>query len=374
MPSSLYIHIPFCKRRCIYCDFYSTIYDESLAVPYIDSLITQLNKLNGKFSTIYIGGGTPTALNTALLDKLLRILSGRFENNAEFTIEVNPESFDKDKAKLFLNHGVNRLSIGFQSINDKKLKALGRLHDSKKADEAVSLAGKSGFKNISIDLIFGVWSEDLKSWKAELKEAVKLPVQHISCYSLTYEKGTPLWDALRNGSVKPHNEDLSASMYECAIDALSLYGFKQYEVSNFAKKGYEAKHNLNYWDNNPYVGLGASAASYADGVRSKNISDIREYIRRVEAGKSVVESSERLSPAESARETAAVKIRTKAGIGFEWFKKKTGFDFMELERKAVKKLIEDDLIHYDKKGDSITGISLKRKGFLFCDTVSSALL
>ena len=163
-------------------------------------------------------------------------------------------------------------------------------------------------------------------------------------------------------------------MYEAAIDKLSLGGFKQYEVSNFAKPGFECKHNLNYWDNDPYIGLGASAVSYMDGVRSKFVSDVKEYVQRFRNGKSMVESSEKLSPVRRAKETAAIKIRTRTGIDFGWFKDKTGYDLRELEKRALPRLLEDGLIKYKKDGEVPTGIILKRKGFLFSDTVSSAFL
>lgn len=288
-------------------------------------------------------------------------------------MEVNPESLDEDKIKLFLDSGVNRLSIGVQSLDERKLKKLGRIHSAARAKEAVLLAAKRGFKNISIDLIFGVWGEDTEGWKKELDAAALLPVTHASCYELTYEKGTPLYSAVINKSVEPVSDDIASVMYETAIDVLSLRGFKQYEVSNFAKPGFESKHNIHYWENSHYYGLGPSAVSYIDGVRAKNVSDLKEYISRFNTGKPLIESKEKLSAVKSAKETAAVKIRTKDGIDFGWFKAKTGFDFMELEKSAIPKLLSDKLIKYKREGDLITGVCLKRKGFLFCDTVSSAL-
>ena len=374
MSPSLYIHIPFCRRKCVYCDFYSAIYDERSASSYVDVLSKQLDGLAGPYPTVYIGGGTPSALDKTLIAKLFKGFNRFSRESSEFTIEANPDSLDEDKVKLFLDSGVNRLSIGVQSARDEKLKKLGRLHDWRKALGAVELAAKKGFKNISIDMIFGVWGETVDGWKKELEEAVMLPVTHISCYSLTYEKGTPLYSAVQKGSVKPVGDDEAAAMYEIAIDALALRGFKQYEVSNFSKPGFECRHNLNYWDNGPYVGLGASAVSYIDGVRSKFVPDAAEYVRRFEAGKPLIESSENLSPEKRAKETAAVKIRTKNGIDFSWFREKTGFDFLKLEKKAIDELLEKGLIKYKKTENIPCGIALKRKGFLFCDTVSSALL
>jgi oxygen-independent coproporphyrinogen-3 oxidase len=238
----------------------------------------------------------------------------------------------------------------------------------------VRLAAKKGFPDISVDLIFGVWGQEPGSWEDELEEAVKLPVGHISAYALTHEKDVPLFEALKNKSVTPLEEDVVAAMYEVAIDKLALRGFKQYEISNFTKDLRRCRHNLNYWDNSPYLGLGASAVSYIDGVRTRNISDAAGYAAGVYAGRTIAESSEKLSPVRRAKETAAIKIRTKDGIDFGWFKEKTGFDFMKLERDSVAGLVEKGLIRYKKDGSTPVGIALKRKGFLFCDTVSSALL
>ncbi|MFA6143059.1 MAG: radical SAM family heme chaperone HemW, partial [Candidatus Omnitrophota bacterium] len=275
MAPSLYIHIPFCRRKCVYCDFYSVIPESAIVDPYIDILSEQIkNILAGGFRTIYIGGGTPTALNITQLRKLLNGLEKYSKNIIEFTIEANPESFDVEKAKLFLDSGINRISIGFQSVREEKLKKLGRIHTAHKAEEAVVTAGAAGFKNISIDLIFGLWNERPEDWKKELEHIVRLDVTHVSCYALTYEKRTPLFNAVKNKSIVPLDDDVAALMYETAIDSLALRGFKQYEISSFAKAGFECAHNMNYWENNPYIGLGAAAVSYLDGRRSKNISDV----------------------------------------------------------------------------------------------------
>lgn len=377
MGSSLYIHIPFCRRKCLYCNFYSDIYEDGLAVSFLDALSAEARGFKARdLHTIYIGGGTPTVLDKGLFRKLVKDLGALpMAEGCEFTVEANPESLDEDKVSAMLDAGVNRLSIGVQSLDDRKLKRIGRLHDAARAGQSVHLAAKKGVKNIGIDLIFGVWGEDPDAWARELEEAVRLPITHVSCYELTYEKGTPLFLSAANKSVARLEDDCLAAMYENAIDILGARGFKQYEVSNFAKVGYRSRHNLNYWENDPYIGLGPSAFSYIDGTRRKNAADIKEYIGRSGSGRSLTEFSEKLSPIRRAKETAAVKIRTKEGIDFERFKAKTGFDFTVIEKRVLPGLIEEGLIKY-KKGDdgSIRGICLKRKGFLFCDTVSSMLL
>ena len=374
MPLSLYTHIPFCAKKCLYCDFYSLASQEKLAADYIQVLVKQIGQIDAPVSSIYIGGGTPSVLGVDLLGQLLKSLKRIIIPSAEFTIEVNPESFSKKLAKLFLANGVNRLSIGLQSFNDQKLIKLGRIHNAKKAREAVYLAQRSGFKNISIDLIFGVWDEKLVDWKKELQEAVSLLVKHISVYFLTYEKGTALSKMLKKGLIKPLEDEAVAGMYEYALDFLEGRGFKRYEVSNFARGGYICRHNFSYWKNEPYIGLGPSAVSYHDGVRKKNISDVKEYIARIKKGNSVIKFREKLSDVEKAKETAALKIRTKEGISLEWFKEKTGFDFLRLEKASIASLQEKELIDYEKKDGKIKRVSLTKKGFLFCDIVSSEFL
>lgn len=375
MVRSLYIHIPFCERKCLYCDFYSVIYCDRIAGDYVDTILGQIAPLQGPFESIYVGGGTPTVLDNSILERLLKGLRKNLSDKTEFTVEANPDSLVDAKLGLLRDSGVNRLSIGLQSLDDRKLKRLGRLHDAAKGLAAVSLAAKRAFANISVDLIFGVWGEDMAGWAREIEEATRLPVEHVSCYSLTYEKSTPLYEAVKNKSVVGLDDTVVAGMYEAAIETLALRGFKQYEISNFARDGFRCRHNLNYWDNNSYIGLGAAAVSYLDAVRAKNVSDVGEFIRRASSGSSLTESSEKLTPVRRARETAAVKIRTKDGIDFAPFKDKTGFDFMELEAGAVAKLVDQGLVKYKRDGGAEpSGICLKRKGFLFCDMVSSALL
>ena len=377
MKSALYIHIPFCREKCLYCDFYSSQYSESLANSYISVILKQLQGLSQNFSSIYIGGGTPSILNLDLLDKLLSGLKKFIKPDIEFTIEVNPESADEEKLRLFIERGVNRVSIGVQSFDDKKLNSLGRIHGASEANRAIELSKKSGFKNISIDMIFGVAGENLKAWHAELEKAAGFDIQHISCYSLSYEKSTPLFRMREKKAIVPLDDEIMAEMYKYTMSYLPGAGFEHYEVSNFAKLGFECEHNLNYWDNNPYIGLGPSAVSYVDGSRSENVRDAEEYVDRYEKGVSLVVYSEKLSGIRRAKETAGVKIRVKQGIDYDWFKNKTGFDFEDImEKGSLDELFRDNLLEYkiDKTTQEWIGIKLTEKGFLFSDTVSSAFL
>ncbi|TAN61002.1 radical SAM family heme chaperone HemW [bacterium] len=372
--NSLYIHIPFCRKKCIYCDFYSVAYEQNLAADYTNVLREQIKQLDGSFSTIYIGGGTPTVLGREALSNLLGGLKRFIGPEVEFTVEANPESLSKDILELFLDSGVNRLSLGIQSFDNDKLKKLGRIHNGASGQEAVYLAQDAGFKNISIDLIFGVWNETPEDWKQELRKAAALPIQHISGYSLTYEKDTPLFELAQEKKITPLEDEIAAQMYEETIDFLQKEGFNQYEVSNFAKEGYACRHNQNYWENNSYIGLGASAVSYVDGIRKENVSDAGEYIARYKKEESLEVFQEELSPIEKAKETAAVKIRTNEGIDFNWFKQKTGFDFGELQEGALSRLTDKGLISYNMRCAKAPRVHLTPKGFLFADTVSGELL
>ncbi len=374
MNKSLYIHIPFCRKKCPYCDFYSIIYDEALAATFIKVLSLQIEKLPDDFNTIYIGGGTPTVLSRPLFLQLFKSLDAKIKKASEVTIESNPESLNKEKIKLFLDNGINRLSIGLQSSEDEKLKKLGRIHTVNKGIETVFLAKKFGFTNISVDMIFGVWGQTLGKWEDEIKEIAKLPINHISAYALTYEKGTPLFKNVKNRYILPLNESVVAKMYKFVMGYLPRQGFMQYEVSNFAKKGFACKHNLIYWDNGYYIGFGPSAVSFASRVRTKNVSGVIKYIEKVTKEQDFFEFKEKLSRKKLALETSALKIRTKGGIDFSWFKSQTGYDFLELQKEALGNLVDSNLLKYKKKKGKESGVYLSRRGFLFADTVSSNLL
>jgi oxygen-independent coproporphyrinogen-3 oxidase len=296
-----------------------------------------------------------------MLDRLLKTVGRLLKDPYEFTVEVNPESLDADKLALFLDRGVNRISIGAQSFNDVKLKKLGRQHDAAAAADAVEMARRRGFGNISVDLIFGVAGETPQTWRRDLESAAAMPVEHISCYDLEFK-------ALEAG------EDASALMYACAIDLLPRMGFRQYEISNFAKPGFECAHNINYWDNGQYIGLGPAAVSYIDGKRSENIRDAALYSEKVLSGIRAVSSEESLAREASAKETAAFKIRMMSGIGFGWFSEKTGFDLRTLEQDALDALAANGLIEYFGAKDRPDGVRLTRSGILVCDIVSRAFL
>ncbi len=368
-PSCLYIHIPFCSGKCRYCDFYSILYSPKLSVSYIDALKKQIEGLRVRFSTVYIGGGTPTVLDIKTLESLLKSIQSLLSKGYELTIEANPDTLDREKASLLLERGVNRISIGIQSFNDKILKTLGRRHSVRSCLKAIDNIHQAGFENISIDLMFGTPGQKINDIKNNIKVLENIPVNHISWYSLGYEEGTKIYCDLKKNLIKPLEDSIVSEMYLCIIESLRRMGFKQYEISNFARDGFKCRHNETYWMNEEYIGLGASAVSYINGVRSRNISEVSGYIDCVNSGEQVTVFSENLSPIEKAKETAALKIRTMDGIEKIWFKQKTGFDFEELEFDSMNGLIQDGLISLKDNR-----IFLTPKGILFCDTVSSAFL
>lgn len=372
MEVPLYLHIPFCKKKCAYCDFYSIEYREKLALEYIKTLVTQLRALKEKgffFPTIYLGGGTPSLLEEGLLEMLLKELrEERLEQ--EITLEANPESLNKDKLKFLFKRGVNRLSLGIQSLNEVCLKFLGRLHNKEQALASLFLAKDAGFKNINVDLIYGIPGSNFELFKEELNQIVELPITHLSLYSLSYEEATPLYERLRRGEFKPVSEEEQARMYTWAIRFLEKKGFRHYEVSNFSRKGYFCRHNLSYWENTSYLGLGPSAVSYINGERRKYLPDVFKYIgARDIFREELFLERERLSPLKRAEETWVLNLRRRKGINFKKFKERTGFPLWKLKGSTIEKLREEKLLGYKKRGRKIYGLRLTRKGFLFADYV-----
>ncbi len=267
-PAGLYVHIPFCQTKCRYCGFYSEPIKNHAPQRLISAIITELTEKRGQepfFQTIYIGGGSPSCLPAKQLLRLIGEITSRCPKPEEFTIEVNPGQVNKDILSQLHAAGVTRISIGAQSFASEELTFLGRKHSVADIGRAVRSAKGAGFDNIGLDLIFAIPHSTLKSWKHSLRSAIDLGVQHISAYALTYEEQTPLQKAVETGEVTPVDEEIDRQMYDMTIDELEKAGFKQYEISNFAKPGFECRHNLNYWANNPYLGIGPAAGSYWNG-------------------------------------------------------------------------------------------------------------
>ena len=323
--AGLYIHIPFCESRCIYCGFYSTTLAQ-LKVQYVAAVFKEANNALrfksafGNFSTVYLGGGTPSQLSPALLHRLFEHLEIGDEANSkelEITMECNPDDLTDDYAAALRDLPVNRISMGAQTFSDDRIRFLHRRHTSRQVSEAVERLRHIGIDNISIDLMFGFPGETLCDWEADIQQALTLQVEHISAYSLMFEEGTPLYALREQGKVKEVDEELSLKMYETLIDRLTAAGYEHYEISNFARPGFHSRHNSSYWDGTPYIGLGAAAHSYDIDSRWWNISNVREYIRRVQHDESPIEETEVLNDETRYNDAVMTALRTREGLPLE---------------------------------------------------------
>ena len=310
----IYVHIPFCKRRCLYCDFFSTTLLERQE-EYIQTLLNEIaqrkNEANEPIRTIYLGGGTPSTLKAEDIARILQAI-GTAEAE-EITMELNPGDATPNYLRAIRTAGINRLSIGIQSFKDNLLSLIGRRHSSQQAIDAVRMAQKAGFDNLSIDLIYALPTQTMEQWIEDIETALTLNVQHISTYGLMYEEGTEMTRRLEAGEIETVDEDTENEMYDTLCERLQQAGFVHYEVSNFALPGYEAKHNSSYWNHTPYIGVGAGAHSYLPPMRSWNPSDLDAYIRGVQ-NRTLVRESETLSEKDLYNERIMLGLRTSHGI------------------------------------------------------------
>jgi len=365
----LYVHVPFCRTKCRYCGFYSRPIDQYDAGTVVSAMITEMERLEpgDGIKTIYIGGGSPSALDREHLLRLIGRAKQRCPAAEEFTVEVNPGQVDMELLRELRKAGVNRLSIGAQSLIQRELDFLGRGHTVDCTRRVVRQGRSAGFGNISLDLIFAVPGTDLDSWKQNLLSAIELQPDHISAYGLSYEDGTPLSKDLAAGLIEAVDEDADRAMFELTIDELARAGIEQYEISNFARGGFECRHNLNYWANGSYAGIGPDATSYLNGTRSSNFADIDKYVRAVKSGTSTVESSETLSGLERACETAVLNLRRRRGIDLAEFKSRTGYDALQLFAEPIRRYRKLGLIEKDSGGISLTRQALGIADSILCD-------
>lgn len=289
MPDFLYIHVPFCIRKCIYCDFFSVTYDESLARTYINALCKELylkKDFVDRLKTVYIGGGTPSLLPDECFVELFECLNDNFNlcSDAEITVEANPGTINESGINTLLSLGVNRLSIGIQSFNDDELRILGRIHTSEDAIRSIEIIRKEGLRNFSIDLMYGIPGQTTNSWNRSISKAVELSPAHISAYELTPEGKTPLCELIESNKIRMPDEEMILEMYNHTIDYLSRFGYEHYEISNFALPDFRCIHNLNYWDRGEYVGAGAGAHSFSNETRLRNTEHLQTYIENLNCG------------------------------------------------------------------------------------------
>lgn len=370
--AGLYIHIPFCKKRCIYCDFYSSI-DMSQKERYIRALsrewqgrCTELGNVN--IDTVYFGGGTPSQLCISELDSLFDSLIGiDWGQCKEVTIEVNPDDLTKDYVGGLVSLPVNRISMGIQSFKDSDLLFLNRRHTSLQAVNAVKLCQDAGFENLSVDLIYGLPGQTLESWEQNVKKAIALKIPHISAYNLIYEEGTGLSTLLRKGKVRECDEELALQMFGLLIDMLEQEGFEHYEISNFALPGRYSRHNTAYWQNVPYLGIGASAHSYNGYTRSWNVPDLRQYCDKIESG-NMAYTLEQLSFDDLYNDFVLTSLRTMWGLDLDKVKFLYGNDrYMYCLQQALIHIQSGNLIMSGKH------LRLTRKGLFISDTIMSDL-
>lgn len=374
-PTALYIHIPFCDHKCIYCDFYSIITSDN-----IEHFLSALKKEADYYSSIYstnrvitslfFGGGTPSLMSTEYIFEIINHLKSKFHfsGEAEITLETNPGTVNKEKLIGFRNSGINRISIGIQSFDENDLKFLTRIHDKQTAIKTVYNAAEAGFENINIDLIFNLPEQSKEKWKLNLQQAIELPIKHISAYSLILERGTILNKLVLDGKVQIQDEDYDAELYELTIDFLSENGFMQYEVSNFAKPGYECIHNKAYWHHQDYISLGPSAHSFVENKRWWNYSSLKRYINEIQLNQNAVMNYETLNQQQLQDEYIMLALRSD-GIKIEDFINRFGNDWLDEHAKDFEILKNQELIEVKHNT-----IKLTSKGYAICDEILSKIL
>ena len=371
VPTAAYVHVPFCRHRCGYCNF-SVIADrDDLIQRYLTAIDGELSSLDRPtVSTAFIGGGTPTHLSSDDLSRLLRIVRDRFrfDGEIEFSVEANPEDITQEKLACLVEHGVNRISLGVQSFRGEKLLLLQRGHSGDAAAEAIRLAA-SMIPNVSLDLIFAAPSETVEDWQSDLDVAVSLPIVHLSTYALTFEKGTEFWSRRTRGDLSAADESTEVAMYQAARSSAAAAGWEHYEVSNFAKPGHRCRHNLAYWDGRGWFAAGPGAARFVDGVRSVNHRSTTTYLKRIDGGQSVIGESEAISVEQYARERAAFGVRLIDGVDLRAIENETGFDLKTRCGEELHRCLSDDLIQV--RGGHVR---LTERGVLFADTVAACFL
>lgn len=372
-PTAAYVHVPFCRHRCGYCNFSVVADRDDLIERFLSAIDRELSPLNRPtIQTLFIGGGTPTHLDESQLARLLGIVKSRFElaEEIEFSVEANPEDISTAKLSCLVDHGVNRISLGVQSFRASKLSLLQRGHSGDAAADAIGLAA-SMIPSVSLDLIFAAPGETPDDWETDLTTALALPIQHLSTYALTFEKGTEFWSRRTSGDLKPADESDEVAMYQAARSMTSAAGLDHYEVSNFARPGHRCRHNLAYWDGRGWYAAGPGAARFVGGVRSVNHRSTTAYLKRIESNQppAAESESESISVEQYARERAAFGVRLIDGIDVGRIESETGIDLQARCADDLSRCIADGLITIDGGH-----VRLTETGVLFADTVAACFL
>ena len=395
---NLYVHVPFCARKCEYCAFYSEASDGDVINRYTGALVRELELVAPELrpATVFFGGGTPSLLNLTQWRRILEAME-RFAllGAEEWTIECNPATVSPDKARLWHDYGVNRISMGVQSLDESLLDRLGRVHSRKMVFKSIETLRQAGFKNLNLDLMFAIPGQTLEMWRQTLAEALDLGSEHLSSYEVIYEEDTPLFEQLKAGQFSV-DEELACAMYDELVERAAAHGFAQYEVANFAKGAgamdcrsdgivesdrthtpalhhaiphYACRHNINYWRGGSYHGLGPSAAGYVRGVRTKNWSNTTLYCEQLERGRRAVEWREELPPLKRAGETAAFGLRMNSGWAFDPFRDATGYDLRLEWKPEIAQLVEQGWGRVDAAGFKLTP-----RGLRFADAAAEMFL
>ena len=370
-PTSAYVHIPFCTQICYYCDFSKVFIKNQPVDSYLEHLIEEYDSYDIKnLRTLYIGGGTPTALSAPQLAFLLEKLTDKLDLSylEELTIEANPGDLDQEKIAVLKDSPVNRVSLGVQTFNDRMLKQIGRSHSEKDIYENIVNLKKARFDNISIDLIYALPKQTMEDVKTNVAKAIALDIPHMSLYSLILENHTVFMNRMRRGKLPLPKEDLEAEMFDYIIAELEKAGFEHYEISNFSKPGFESRHNLMYWDNAEYYGIGAGASGYVNGVRYKNHGPIRHYLQAVEAGNARVQE-EMLTLKEKMEEEMFLGLRKKSGVSKKRFEEKFGISFEDQYGAVVSELTQQGLLVPDRDI-----VRMTKQGFFLGDTVAEKFI
>lgn len=370
-PTSAYVHIPFCTQICYYCDFSKVFIKNQPVDDYLQALIREFESYDiEQLRTLYIGGGTPTSITAQQLDYLLTNLIKHLDLSVleEFTIEANPGDLTDDKIEVLKKSAVNRVSLGVQTFNDKQLKRIGRSHNESQIYSTIDHLKTAGFDNISIDLIYALPGQTMEDVKENVAKAIALDIPHLSLYSLILEHHTVFMNKMRRGKLNLPQEDLEVEMFEYIIAELEANGFEHYEISNFTKPGFESRHNLMYWDNVEYYGVGAGASGYLNGVRYRNRGPIQHYLKAVSEGNARL-SEEVLTKYEMMEEELFLGLRKKSGVSIAKFEEKFGVSFEEHYGQIVTELCQQGLLVSDDKV-----VRMTKKGLFLGDTVAERFI
>ena len=371
MNLGLYLHIPYCLHKCGYCDFNSHPENQVESVHYVEALLKELKFYSTTLKsynvpTVFMGGGTPTILPPSQLKKILDTVRQGFNltSDCEITIEANPATIKLETLQEIHAAGYNRISIGVQSFDEKELQLLERVHNEEEIHSTVHRARSANFENLSMDLMFALPDQSTVKWQSHLKQATAKNPDHLSTYNLTIEPVTAFFKLQEKGKLCLPHEDIQLEMYETTIQVLEDAGYSQYEISNFSKPGMESQHNINYWNNGEYLGVGAGASSYLNGERSKNINLPSIYIREIETKASAVDTRERLEPLQAMGETLMLGLRLLKGVSIDVFENRFQVSFQKVYGKVVESLLNQELITLNENR-----IALSRKGLFLADSV-----